>query len=151
MPQLANPCLACQRGIPKRGRPQCPECGYAFRGAGWDGIDAHWRARHADVMSYGVFWRSLCAAHRAAEPFDCPSCRKGIAIAGSRQCPECALVLKGRGWAGIEAHWKACHADVAAYEDFWASLCPAHRGDDDPTGFLPFGRPRPTAARRRRD
>ena len=30
----------------------CPECGHAFKGKGWEGIDAHWRANHEDIMSY---------------------------------------------------------------------------------------------------
>ena len=34
----------------------CPECGYRFRGNGWDGIDVHWRARHESVMSYAKAW-----------------------------------------------------------------------------------------------
>jgi hypothetical protein len=138
MPLSSSACIACRHGLPKRGRPCCPECGHVFRGAGWDGVDAHWRARHSDLVSYETFWGSLCEAHRTAQPIECPSCRKGIAVTEPRQCPECALVLKGKGWAGIESHWKARHADVVPYEEFWASLCPAHRGDDDPTGLLPF-------------
>lgn len=34
----------------------CPECGHVFQGNGWDGIDAHWRARHEDVMPYREAW-----------------------------------------------------------------------------------------------
>jgi len=34
----------------------CPECGYKFKGNGFDGIDAHWRARHEDVMPYEDAW-----------------------------------------------------------------------------------------------
>jgi len=34
----------------------CPECGYRFRGKGFDGIDAHWRAKHERLMPYGVAW-----------------------------------------------------------------------------------------------
>ena len=30
----------------------CPECGHVFRGSGWSGIDAHWRAHHEDIMPY---------------------------------------------------------------------------------------------------
>ncbi len=30
----------------------CPECKHVFRGNGWDGIDAHWKARHEDIMPY---------------------------------------------------------------------------------------------------
>jgi hypothetical protein len=48
-------------------------------------------------------------------------------------------VFQGPGWAGIESHWRAEHADVMAYEDFLASLCPAHRGSRDPgSGYLPL-------------
>jgi predicted nuclease with RNAse H fold len=58
-------CLCCERQI-QLSRPRiCPECTHVFRGVGWGGIDAHWRARHEDVMTYEAFWGSLCEAHRA--------------------------------------------------------------------------------------
>ncbi len=31
---------------------QCPECGHRFKGVGWGGIDAHWKAKHLDIMPY---------------------------------------------------------------------------------------------------
>jgi hypothetical protein len=34
----------------------CPECGQQFRGSGFDGIDAHWRAKHEAVMPYQEAW-----------------------------------------------------------------------------------------------
>jgi hypothetical protein len=34
----------------------CPECGHQFRGNGFDGIDAHWRARHEHLMPYRIAW-----------------------------------------------------------------------------------------------
>ena len=34
----------------------CPECGHQFRGNGFDGIDAHWRAKHENVMPYRDAW-----------------------------------------------------------------------------------------------
>jgi hypothetical protein len=34
----------------------CPECGHQFRGYGFDGIDAHWRAAHESVMPYKEAW-----------------------------------------------------------------------------------------------
>jgi len=34
----------------------CPECGHVFQGNGWDGIDAHWRAKHESVMPYSEAW-----------------------------------------------------------------------------------------------
>lgn len=37
----------------------CPECGHFFKGNGWDGIDAHWRSRHEDVMPYKDAWPLL--------------------------------------------------------------------------------------------
>lgn len=135
----APACRACLKGVPKSGPRRCPDCGYVFRGSGWDGIDAHWRGRHLDVCSYEQFWSTLCRAHRGSGPVWCLSCRKGIPPGGPRQCPECAQVFHGRGWAGIESHWKARHLEVMAYDEFWATLCPAHRGDRDrATGYLPL-------------
>lgn len=37
----------------------CPECGHVFKGNGWDGIDAHWRSKHEDVMPYEEAWPLL--------------------------------------------------------------------------------------------
>lgn len=34
----------------------CPECRYQFRGNGFDGIDAHWRAKHEHLMPYRQAW-----------------------------------------------------------------------------------------------
>ena len=34
----------------------CPECGHRFRGNGFDGIDAHWRAKHEAVIPYSQAW-----------------------------------------------------------------------------------------------
>jgi hypothetical protein len=34
----------------------CPECGHLFRGNGFDGIDAHWRAKHEHLMPYRMAW-----------------------------------------------------------------------------------------------
>ncbi len=34
----------------------CPECQHVFQGNGWDGIDAHWKARHGAVMPYKEAW-----------------------------------------------------------------------------------------------
>jgi predicted DNA-binding protein len=39
----------------------CPECGHRFQGNGYDGIDAHWRARHEDVMPYEQAWELIRA------------------------------------------------------------------------------------------
>ncbi|SDR55805.1 hypothetical protein SAMN05519103_05201 [Rhizobiales bacterium GAS113] len=37
----------------------CPECGHVFQGNGWDGIDAHWKAKHGDVMPYKEAWKLI--------------------------------------------------------------------------------------------
>lgn len=37
----------------------CPECGHVFKGAGWDGIDAHWKSKHEDIMPYEEAWPLL--------------------------------------------------------------------------------------------
>jgi hypothetical protein len=35
---------------------ECPECGHRFQGQGWDGIDAHWKAKHEAIMPYAEAW-----------------------------------------------------------------------------------------------
>ncbi len=37
----------------------CPECLHIFQGNGWDGIDAHWRSKHEDIMPYEEAWPLL--------------------------------------------------------------------------------------------
>jgi hypothetical protein len=37
-------------------RKVCPECGHRFRGNGWDGIDAHWKSKHENVLPYTKAW-----------------------------------------------------------------------------------------------
>ena len=37
----------------------CPGCGHVFQGNGWDGIDAHWRSKHEDIMPYEEAWPLL--------------------------------------------------------------------------------------------
>lgn len=58
------PCRCCAAGLPTRGVRVCPECGHIFRGHGWDGIDAHWRANHETIEKYEVFFAGLCEGHR---------------------------------------------------------------------------------------
>lgn len=38
-------CYCCKCETPTSGPRVCPECGHVFQGKGWDGIDAHWRAK----------------------------------------------------------------------------------------------------------
>jgi hypothetical protein len=38
------------------GENVCPECGHQFLSNGFDGIDAHWRAKHESVMPYAEAW-----------------------------------------------------------------------------------------------
>lgn len=39
----------------------CPECGHEFKGKGWEGIDAHWKAEHGHLMSYEEVWPLISA------------------------------------------------------------------------------------------
>ena len=57
-------CLCCLHHMPTQRPRQCPICNHVFQGNGWDGIDAHWKAKHGDKMSYETFWSSLCDQHR---------------------------------------------------------------------------------------
>ncbi len=42
----------------------CPECGYAFAGGTWGGIDAHWKASHNGIMPYADAWPIIKAGGR---------------------------------------------------------------------------------------
>ncbi len=39
----------------------CPECSGDFKGKGWEGIDAHWKAEHGHLMSYEEAWPLIAA------------------------------------------------------------------------------------------
>jgi len=65
-------CLWCkEEGLSSRkldpGQPrECPICGHVFKGHGWDGIDAHWKAKHEKPGTrYREFWEGIsgCAHH----------------------------------------------------------------------------------------
>lgn len=56
-------CLCCEKDIPYVGPKVCPVCNHEFNGVGWTGIDAHWKAKHEDIMPYHQFWSSLCDRH----------------------------------------------------------------------------------------
>ena len=45
----------------------CPECGHVFQGNGWDGVDAHWRSKHEDIMPYEEAWPLLRDGKYAAQ------------------------------------------------------------------------------------
>ncbi len=51
------------------GEPRiCPECDHVFRGHGWDGIDAHWKAKHDRASArYAEVWAGIggCPRHHA--------------------------------------------------------------------------------------
>ena len=49
------------RGVVTLSKKVCPECGHVFKGNGWDGIDAHWKSKHEDVMPYEEAWPLLKA------------------------------------------------------------------------------------------
>ncbi len=57
-------CLCCKKGLPVQDRRVCPECSHIFQGNGWDGIDAHWRAKHESH----IYDRPFAKFHRITEP-----------------------------------------------------------------------------------
>ena len=56
-------CRCCEADQPPHSPKICPECGHVFQGHGWDGIDAHWKAKHERVLPYKEFWAGLCPEH----------------------------------------------------------------------------------------
>ena len=47
----------------------CPECGYQFRGRGFVGIDAHWKAKHESLMPYSQAWPLIQAGKYRRDGF----------------------------------------------------------------------------------
>jgi hypothetical protein len=58
----------------------------------------------------------------------CLGCRYQTPTKGLRVCPLCAHVFDGKGWEGMDMHWRARHEHIMTYQQFWDSLCAAHRG-----------------------
>ena len=47
---------------------QCPLCDHVFKGHGWDGIDAHWKAKHeTSGTPYRDFWQGISGCIRHAK------------------------------------------------------------------------------------
>jgi predicted RNase H-like nuclease len=42
----------------------CPECGRAFRGGTWGGIDGHWKTHHGQIMPYLEAWPIIKAGRK---------------------------------------------------------------------------------------
>jgi hypothetical protein len=61
-------CMMCDDNIEAARPMKCPRCTHVFRGLGWEGIDAHWDARHLDICSYDAFWSQLCRKHKSGIP-----------------------------------------------------------------------------------
>lgn len=57
-------CYCCIREVPKTGTKVCPECGHNFKGKGWEGLDAHWKAKHQHIVPYHELWKNLCPEHK---------------------------------------------------------------------------------------
>jgi len=58
-------CPCCEKGLVFNLPRICPECRHEFKGIGWGGIDAHWRAHHeSNGLTYEQFRESLCDNHR---------------------------------------------------------------------------------------
>jgi hypothetical protein len=34
-------------------------------------------------------------------------------------CPECGQRLRGKGFGGIDAHWRSRHEDIMPYKEAW--------------------------------
>jgi len=60
-------CLCCAKNMLASSQKGCPVCGHVFKGHGWEGLDAHWKAHHEDEMPYLTFWDGLCEAHKGTK------------------------------------------------------------------------------------
>jgi hypothetical protein len=52
------------KGAAQSAPKKCPECPHVFRGNGWDGIDAHWKAHHENIMPYSEAWPIIKSGRR---------------------------------------------------------------------------------------
>jgi hypothetical protein len=71
---------------------ECPACDHVFRGAGWDGIDAHWKAKHdSSDRPYEHFWAGIrgCARHHGRRTESPTALKDVLAYVASRDriCP----------------------------------------------------------------
>jgi len=57
----------------------------------------------------------------------CLCCKGGMPKKRPRRCPVCDHVFQGKGWSGIDAHWRAKHENITSYKKFWTSLCEEHK------------------------
>ena len=93
----------------------CPECGFAFQGGTWGGMDAHWKANHGGIMTYRKAWPLIRDSRYKKSPNN-----ETVAIA--KVCPECNFQFQGGTWGGIDAHWNANHLDIMSYEEAWSLI-----------------------------
>lgn len=35
---------------------------------------------------------------------------------GAKICPACGHVFRGKGWSGVDSHWRANHEDIMSFE-----------------------------------
>jgi hypothetical protein len=57
----------------------------------------------------------------------CLCCQAKQEVGRPKQCPVCGHVFQGKGWDGIDAHWRSKHEGVVQYDTFWKGLCEAHK------------------------
>jgi hypothetical protein len=74
--------------------------------AGWFGEVHYWWPAKATDISAGV----------SRKPKPLTTIPSGV---GLKSCPECHRVFRGKGWEGIDAHWKAKHEHLLPYEEAW--------------------------------
>jgi hypothetical protein len=93
-------------------RPKnCPICRHAFQGNGWDGIDAHWRSKHDDIMPYEQAWPLIQAIDASMDAMSDPeaSYRRGYQQGAfdAVRAIETRPVAKVREWVDVTlARWR---------------------------------------------
>lgn len=78
--------------------------------AAWFGEVHYWWP--ADMFGHGETPKPKALVHVDLKP-------KASTNTVVKTCPECHHVFQGKGWSGMDAHWKARHEHLLPYAEAW--------------------------------
>ena len=44
------------------------------------------------------------------------------AVDEKKVCPECGHIFQGKGWEGIDAHWRSKHGSIMSYKEAFSLI-----------------------------